>query len=481
MQKPEDLFRPALSALCAAFALCAASAFAAMPDEEFAKLCFSGTAAQVKQALAEGANPNARAKDGYSALHRAVQDGADKVRALLAVGADVNARVERGGITVLMDAAQSDNVEAVAQLLAAGADVNAQDTSGQTALFWHVMRYQGDARITEALLRAGAALNAQDKNGITPLMYAASFGRDWAVRALLSAGADATLRDAHGKDALAHARDPYEEARREGAAACVKLLQSAAQKPAQAKPQEAGKVAAAPEKTHTNSIGMEFVLIAAGTFQMGCSSEAEDCAGDEKPRHEVTISKPYYLGKHEVTQAQWEAVMGSNPSKFKGANRPVENVTWLDAQAFIKKLNAKEGHGRYRLPTEAEWEYAARAGSTTAYGFGDDVGQLGEYAWYQDNVGRETHPVGGKRANAWGLHDMHGNVGELVHDWYGKSYASAAAVTDPQGPGAGEGRVLRGGSWFSGARRVRSAMRGRLAPDKRLDNVGFRLALTPQQ
>ena len=239
--------------------------------------------------------------------------------------------------------------------------------------------------------------------------------------------------------------------------------------------------AAAPESTYKNSIGMEFVLIAAGTFQMGCSSEAEDCAGDEKPRHEVTISRPFYLGKYEVTQAQWEAVMGDNPSRFKGANRPVDSVSWEDAQTFIQKLNAKEGHNRYRLPTEAEWEYVARAGSATAYGFGDDAAQLGEYAWYQNNAGRETHPVGQKRANAWGLHDMHGNVGELVHDRYDNAYYRAEAVTDPQGSEAGGGHVLRGGSWFSNAKRVRSAMRGRLLPAQRLDNVGLRLALTPEQ
>ena len=242
----------------------------------------------------------------------------------------------------------------------------------------------------------------------------------------------------------------------------------------------AALASAAPPPTHTNSIGMEFVLIPAGTFQMGCSSEAEDCADDEKPRHSATISQPFYLGKHEVTQAQWQSVMGSNPSKFKGADRPVDSVTWHDVQEFIKKLNAKEGREAYRLPTEAEWEYAARAGSATAYCFGDDAGQLGDYAWHQGNSGRETHPVGRKRANAWGLYDMHGNVGEWGQDWYGNAYESAGAVTDPQGPEAGEGRVLRGGSWFSMAKRVRSAMRGRLAPDKRLDNVGFRLALSPE-
>ena len=230
-------------------------------------------------------------------------------------------------------------------------------------------------------------------------------------------------------------------------------------------------------ETHTNSIGMEFVPIPAGTFQMGCSSEAEKCDAGETPRHEVTISKPFYLGKHEVTQAQWEAVMGNNPSHYKGANRPVELVSWDDVQEFIRRLNAKEGHTRYRLPTEAEWEYAARAGSTTAYSFGNDKSQLERYAWYDANSGRQTHPVGEKEANKWGLHDMHGNVWEWVQDWEG-GY-SAGAVTDPQGPGAGEYRVLRGGSRYYDARECRSAYRGRNGPDVRSSNGGFRLALSP--
>ena len=238
--------------------------------------------------------------------------------------------------------------------------------------------------------------------------------------------------------------------------------------------------AEAPDKTHKNGMGMEFVLIPAGTFQMGCSSEAEQCDAGEKPRHEVTISKPFYLGKYEVTQAQWEAVMGNNPSHYKGADRPVELVSWDDVQEFIGKLNAKEGHIGYRLPTEAEWEYAARAGSAKAYGFGDDVGQLGNYAWYRVNSGEETHPVGQKRPNAWGLHDMHGNVWEWVQDRYGEySAGSAADPADPAGPQAGELRVLRGGAWDQTARRCRSASRIMGPPGARVGAVGFRLALSP--
>ena len=241
------------------------------------------------------------------------------------------------------------------------------------------------------------------------------------------------------------------------------------------------RAAEAPKKTYTNSIGMEFVLIPAGTFQMGCSSEAEECGDDEKPRHSVTISKPFYLGKYEVTQAQWEAVMGNNPSVYKGADLPVSTVSWVDARMFVEKLNAKEGHNRYRLPTEAEWEYAARAGSATAYGFGDDPGQLGHYAWYADNADEEPHPVGRKRPNAWGLFDMHGNVYEWVQDYYGDY--GPGAVTVPRGPeGVGEQSVRRGGSWNDPAEFCRSAFRSSKKPGLHFDSEdGFRLALTPEQ
>jgi formylglycine-generating enzyme required for sulfatase activity len=164
---------------------------------------------------------------------------------------------------------------------------------------------------------------------------------------------------------------------------------------------------------------MEFVLIQAWTFQMG-SNNGEP---NEKPVHMVRISRPFYLGKYEVTQAQWEAVMGNNPSQFKGdPNSPVENVSWDDVQEFIKRLkrlNTRESGVKYRLPREAEWEYAAQAGTTTAYSFGNDPSQLGEYAWYGENANGETHPVGQKKPNPWGLYDMHGNVWEWVQDWYG--------------------------------------------------------------
>ena len=213
----------------------------------------------------------------------------------------------------------------------------------------------------------------------------------------------------------------------------------------------------------TNSIGMKFVLIPAGSFTMGSPSDEPGRDSDER-QHRVTISKPFYLQTTEVTQGQWRRVMGNNPSYFKncGDDCPVEQVSWNDAQEFIRKLNQMEGIDKYRLPTEAEWEYAARAGSTTRYYFGDDESSLGRYAWYSRNSGKRTHPVGQKRPNAWGLYDMHGNIWEWCQDWIG-DYPSGHVI-DPKGPSSGEFRVLRGGSWYYFARNVRSAYRCRLNP-----------------
>ena len=229
-------------------------------------------------------------------------------------------------------------------------------------------------------------------------------------------------------------------------------------------------------KTLRNSIGMEFVRIEAGTFQMGSNdSEAYD---NEKPVHTVRLTQPYYLGKHEVTQGQWQAVMETNPSKFTGdPNRPVESVSWDDVQEFIRRLNSQEGGAMYRLPTEAEWEYAARAGTTTRWSFGDDARQLGRYAWYNENAGRQTHPVGQLQPNPWGLYDIHGNVWERVQDWYG-TYTSGTAV-DPTGPSSGSSRVSRGGSWVSKVSDCRSASRFHDAPIL-YDNLGFRLLRVAQ-
>jgi len=215
---------------------------------------------------------------------------------------------------------------------------------------------------------------------------------------------------------------------------------------------------------------MEFILIPAGVFTLG----AIDSYPDEQPIHTVRISRPFYLGKHEVTQAQWEAVMGYNPSAWRGQrNLPVEQVSWEDVQEFLRRLNTEEGVARYRLPTEAEWEYAARAGTATAYSFGSDVSRLDEYAWYGGNAAHTSHPVGQLKPNAWGLHDMHGNVWEWVYDWY-ETYPTGMVI-DPQGPAFGVSRVFRGGGRSNVAWRCRSSSRGYRPPESRLEAVGFRV------
>ena len=238
-----------------------------------------------------------------------------------------------------------------------------------------------------------------------------------------------------------------------------------------------GGGSAGPEagETWTSPLGMEFVGVPAGSFVMGSPEDEEGRYSDEV-QHEVRISRGFWMGKYEVTQGEWEAVMGANPSYFDecGARCPVEMVSWDAVQEFIRRLNEREsGSGyEYRLPTEAEWEYAARAGTT-----GARHGELDLIAWYSDRRGR-THPVGQKRANAWGLHDMLGNVWEWTADWYGV-YPSGA-VTDPRGPDTGSTRVSRGGCWGCDAGTVRSATRNRGAPDPPYYLFGFRLVRTAE-
>ena len=221
-------------------------------------------------------------------------------------------------------------------------------------------------------------------------------------------------------------------------------------------------------------VKMELILIPAGSFMMG------DEKGNawEKPVHKVNITKPFYLGKYEVTQEQWEAVMGTNPSKFKGPKNPVEQVSWDDCQAFLGKLNAKTGGqgGKFVLPTEAQWEYACRAGSTTRYCFGDERSGLGEHAWFAGNSGDKAHPVGGKKPNAWGLHDMHGNVYEWCADRYDSGYYAKSPVDDPRGPTTGSNRVFRGGGWYGTGEFWRSAFRNDRSLGFRSTDLGLRIS-----
>lgn len=259
-----------------------------------------------------------------------------------------------------------------------------------------------------------------------------------------------------------------------------------------------------------NSIGMEFVKIAPGEFTMGCSEGDAACTADEKPAHRVQITKPFEVAKYEVTQAQWEAVMGSNPSTIKGADHPVETISKNDAHDFVAKLNEQHDGYLYRLPTEAEWEYAARAGSSAEPASLDDV------AWYGANSGDTTHPVGQKKPNAWGLYDMLGNVREWVEDNYTRDYYANSPAADPAGPqaqggaqqGVGGGRggrrgfgggpggdrggfrggrggmrqlpIMRGGGWDNNAEFIRFSSRYHYyGPTLRVSDIGLRVVRVP--
>ena len=239
-------------------------------------------------------------------------------------------------------------------------------------------------------------------------------------------------------------------------------------------------------RVRDNSSQIEMLLVPPGTFEMGCSPSSEsDCNASEAPVHTVTLTCPFYVGRYEVTQAQWTAKMGSNPSFFQGVSypgaeyRPVEQVSWTTIQSFLSATGL-------RLPTEAEWEYAYRAGTTTAFhsmpqaqnGTNDDA-LVGNIAWYSPNASSKTHFVGGKAANALGLHDMSGNVWEWVNDWFSETYYASSPATDPLGPATGSLRVLRGGSFIDISFDLRSSARNGFAPSTPDSSIGFRVVRAP--
>jgi formylglycine-generating enzyme required for sulfatase activity len=252
-----------------------------------------------------------------------------------------------------------------------------------------------------------------------------------------------------------------------------------------AKPSEVPK----PGEVDTVDLGggvkMELVWVPAGSFQMGSPDSEVGHQSSEGPVHTVELDG-FWMGKYEVTQEQYEVVMGRNLSTFKGAKNPVEQITWNDATEFCRKLGGGASspplRGQdgptprvFRLPTEAEWEYACRAGSTTRFCFGDFDNDLGDYAWYGGNSGNQTHPVGKKKPNAWALYDMHGNVWEWCGDWYGRRYYAESDGKNPLGPSSGEYRVLRGGMWILGPDDCRSACRVGLSPSVANIYRGFRV------
>ena len=224
-----------------------------------------------------------------------------------------------------------------------------------------------------------------------------------------------------------------------------------------------------------DGVSIEMIKVEAGTFMMGATPEMEFPDDDEKPVHQVTLTNDYYIGKYEVTQALWQTVMESNPSSFKGNNLPVEQVSWNDCQEFIGKLNSITGR-KFRLPTEAEWEYAARGGKKSRGYQYSGSSNISDVAWYNGNSGSKTHLVGTKQANELGLYDMCGNVLEWCQNWYG-SYVSSSQ-TNPTGAVSGSYRVIRGGSWYSSARFCRSSCRDSGTPGIRNSRLGLRLVLS---
>ena len=235
-----------------------------------------------------------------------------------------------------------------------------------------------------------------------------------------------------------------------------------------------------PWRVRDTAANVEMLLVPAGTFTMGCTASNQyGCYSEENPTHAVIRTQAFYMGRYEVTQAQWVAKMGNNPSHSQGASypnsesRPVEMVSWNAVQGYLSATGM-------RLPSEAEWEYACRAGTTTAFNNGSsDDATAGTIAWYNSNSGSQTHAVGGRAANALGFYDMSGNVFEWVNDWYGSTYYSYSPSTNPFGPIAGTYRVIRGGCWYSLTNEVRSSDRGGAVPNGASDGIGFRVARNP--
>ena len=222
-----------------------------------------------------------------------------------------------------------------------------------------------------------------------------------------------------------------------------------------------------------DGVQMEFAWISPSSFFMGSPESEIDRSANEGPVHVVDLTQGFYLGIYEVTQAQWTRVMGDNPSRTSGSDHPVESISWVDAQAFIHQLNQTAGDSLYRLPSEAEWEYAARAGTDTRWSFGDREGDLSQYAWFGTKA--RPQPVGMRLPNPWGLHDVHGNVWEWVQDWYDPDYYASSPRVDPPGPATGTARVLRGGAYNREPRFLRSADRLWFDPSVRSPDIGVRI------
>jgi formylglycine-generating enzyme required for sulfatase activity len=354
----------------------------------------------------------------------------------------------------LIRAAEQGNAEVVKRLLSAGANVNVRDPDGWTPLLRAAVG--GHLAVAKIFIEAGADVNAANPDGNTPLMGAALAGNKELVQLLLQKGAKPDAKNQKGLTALTFAQQ-------KGYAEVVKFLRGLTEP-------QAGEVMRDP------TTGMEFIFVKGGCFQMG--DTVGDGDPDEKPVHEVCVDG-FYMGKYEVTQSQWQRVMGSNFSYFrKGGDYPMEQVSWNDAQDFIRRLNESSGQ-TYRLPTEVEWEYAARSGGKSEKWTGTNLEyQLGEYGWFSANSGSQTRPVGQKRPNGLGLHDMSGNVWEWCQDWYDKGYYGKSPKENPKGPDSGEEKCLRGGSWHDDAGIARASNRYGNLPALRNGTYGCRLVLS---
>jgi formylglycine-generating enzyme required for sulfatase activity len=387
------------------------------------------------------------------------------VRLQLGKGVNVNARDQLQN-TPLHIAVYHGKIEVAALLIQTGADVNAYNSSHETPLFYAAS--QGENAAAELLLQKGADVNARDNPKNTPLFYAVFRGKKEMVLLLLQKGADANAINHNGETPLRWASSHNKKEIAETLVQKGAIISS--EKPVGTKRSEV-KTTKRNEATSSTNIfkdsntGMEFVFIKGGCFQMG-SNNADM---DERPVHTACTSG-FYLGRYEVTQGQWKKIMAHNPSKFTSCGDfcPVENVSWNDAQSFIQRLNAKTRSAKYRLPTEEEWEYAARAGTES-----ERYGDIDEIAWYEKNSGQHTHKVGTKVPNAWGLYDMLGNVWEWVQDGY--SYYPSDQLKNPVETPSNLYRIARGGSWNSSAEDTRSAFRNSHSQSDRYSAMGFRL------
>ena len=429
-----------------------------------------GARETVEVLLDAGASRNPKDKQGLTPLHHAAKQGArETVEVLLDAGASRNPK-DKQGLTPLHHAAEQDAHKTVKVLLdrrrTSTAKVHSMDKEGRTPL--HYAAAHNAHQAAKVLLTKGAAPNVKDKDGYTPLDYAAEQDAHQTVKVLLDAGAEQQRRD---QAALEKQRREQAALRRDQAA----LEKQRRAQAALAEERKRGKVVSLPR-----GASMTFVWIEPGVFQMGSPASETSLYGDERPVHEVSISEGFWLGQYAVTQGQWESVLRDRPWSGKrdveeNSSHPAVYISWDDVQRFIAQLNALAGASLYRLPSEAEWEYACRAGTSTRWSFGDDERHLTDYEWYRDNAGYDARAVGLKRPNPWGLYDMHGNVREWVQDRYKHNYYNSSPRVDPPGPSSGSDRVIRGGDVDAPARKVRSAYRGYKAPGYRHARIGVRL------